>query len=310
LLNPPPPPKLPQHNNTPSEPRRRVSRDGYVDWSTDPASDDDYHKKIKVPRLKKGQSRGRKWDHLRTAEPVIVTGHSAEPASKWRDFIQSSTYGRMDHEETTVVDPEYLNQLQPSFNQPFDMPQPSEKPKERVTLSRLWKILVQHPLVPLGFRIAVLLTSIMALALSVRIYELENANKSDTAERTQAVVAIVVDCVAVPYIGYMTWDEYVGMPLGLRSASQKASLVLMDLFFIIFKAASTALSFEALVYHNSKDDRTLHFSRALTAFMLVGLVSWSLTFTVNVFRLVDKLNPHEEQQSMKWKLKAMEDGLA
>src|SRR5690242_11944287 len=60
LLNPPPPPKLPQHNNTPSEPRRRTSRDGYVDWSIDPASDDDYHKKIKVPRLKKGQSRGRK----------------------------------------------------------------------------------------------------------------------------------------------------------------------------------------------------------------------------------------------------------
>lgn len=225
--------------------------------------------------------------------------------------MQSTQYGRTYEEESHVVSTSFLDELQPTFNQPFQMPKPSKKPKEKMTPIKFWKVLVQHPMVPLVLRVIVLITSIIALSLSVRIYELEHdQNRIESAERTQSLVAIVIDCLAIPYIGYMTWDEYTGQPLGLRSASQKASLVLMDLFFIIFKAASTALSFEALVYHTNHDDVTVHHSRALASFMFVGLAAWSFSFTVNVFRLVYKLDVSEDEIGSRWMIKSVESGFA
>jgi hypothetical protein len=87
----------------------------------------------------------------------------------------------------------------------------------------------------------------------------------------------------------MTWDEYTGKPLGLRSAMSKISLILLDLVFIIFKSASTALAFESFIYHNTLQSSIIHLSMALAAFQLVGLISWSMTFTINVFRTVKRL---------------------
>jgi hypothetical protein len=93
----------------------------------------------------------------------------------------------------------------------------------------------------------------------------------------------------------MTWDEYTGKPLGLRPPTQKISLILMDLFFIIFKSISTTLAFEALVRHNTLANLLeLRYSQALAAFQIVSLISWTLTFTVNVFRLVQRLGGGEE----------------
>ena len=254
--------------------------------------------------LGKNAERGRKWDHLRTAEPVIVPRYSrATPGSPWRDFLQSSRYGRLPNEEfTEVVDPEVLDKLQPNFNNPVDVPRADDASRSRVTRTvvlykRAWNLILRHPLVPLAFRLIVLLTSIMALALSARIFQIESLERETSSEITQSIVAIVVDTVAIPYIGYMTWDEYTGKPLGLRPAAQKVSLVLMDLFFIIFKSSSTTLAFEALVYHNAGDVPVRQYSQALAAFQTVSLISWSLTFAVNVFRLVQKLGGREDDGS-------------
>lgn len=193
------------------------------------------------------------------------------------------------------MDPEVLDELQPGFNTPIDIPElkgaaGAKSTRTKVLYKRLWNIILRHPLVPLAFRLTVLLTSTVALALAVKIYEVEHREDSaNSSELTQSIVAIVVDTVAIPYIGYMTWDEYTGKPLGLRATTQKISLVLMDLFFIIFKSASTALAFEALVYHNSEDRQTREYSQALASFQIIGLMSWSLTLSVSVFRLVQKL---------------------
>jgi hypothetical protein len=210
--------------------------------------------------------------------------------------LQSSRYGRLPNEEAEIFDPEVLEKLQPGFNNAAETPRLLEgtgkKPtRTRRLYKRIWRLILRHPLVPLAFRLTVLLTSIVALALSARIFEIEEHGglSRQSAERTQSLVAIVVDTIAVPYIGYMTWDEYTGKPLGLRQATAKISLVLMDLFFIIFKSASTTLAFETLVNHNSFDSQTNQYSRALAAFQTVSLISWSFTFTVNVFRLVQKL---------------------
>ncbi|KAM7214330.1 hypothetical protein V8F06_010315 [Rhypophila decipiens] len=306
LGRPPPLAHRPHHNNSPDEPSRRVSRDGFVYESVglEEANKTARDRLLHVLKRKNGAERGRKWDHLRSAEPVIVHRYARSTSnSPWLDFVHSSQYGHMPNEDSVILGPEVLEKLQPNFNNPVDIQPPldayrTRKARTRALYKRIWQAILQHPLVPLAFRLIVLLTSIIALALSARIFEIEKSQDNDnTSERTQAIVAVVVDTVAIPYIGYMTWDEYTGKPLGLRRATQKIALVLMDLFFIIFKSASTALAFEALVFHNSNDIQVRQYSQALTAFQTVSLIAWSLTFAVNVFRLVAKLGGGEDDRS-------------
>jgi hypothetical protein len=282
-----------------------VSRDGYV--YENPAVLGLEGARTSRARLRKflkrkdGAERGRKWDHLRSAEPVIVPRFSrATPDSPWKGYVLSSRYGRLPNEEAEIVHPGMLDTLQPGFNTPVDIPElkgafGGKSARTKVLYKRLWEIILRHPLVPLAFRLTVLLTSIIAMALAVKIYQTEHRDGiQHSSELTQSIVAIVVDTVAIPYIGYMTWDEYTGKPLGLRAATQKIALVLMDLFFIIFKSASTALAFEALVYHNSNDRQTREYSQALAAFQIIGLISWSFTLSVSVFRLVHKLGGNDD----------------
>lgn len=195
-----------------------------------------------------------------------------------------------------------LNKLQPTFNNPIDVPynphdaKTSRRKRTLALYKRIWNMAVRHSLAPLLFRLTVMITSIVALGIAARIHELEDKDDNDSAEETQSIVAVVVDCVAIPYIGYMIWDEYTGKPLGLRSAVSKMSLILLDLIFIIFKSASTALAFESLIYHNLAHRAVRHFSEALAAFMLIGLIAWTLNFTVNIFRTVERLGGGEDDE--------------
>ncbi|KAG5745837.1 hypothetical protein H9Q69_012817 [Fusarium xylarioides] len=306
LLRPPTRAVPPQHNSSPSDPQRRISKDGFID-PQDPLAGQGQETRGKIPhfmRYGRASMRGRKWDHLRSAEPVIVPGHkpalTSQPNIAWQDFVQSSSWGRMTNEDSKVVDVEALNDLQPNFNTPARHPYDaqeariSRKKRTLALYKRLWNIAIRHSLAPLVFRLSVMVTSIIALAIAARIHQLEDVDSTDSAEETQSIVAVAVDCVAIPYIGYMIWDEYTGKPLGLRSVVSKISLILLDLFFIIFKSASTALAFESLVYHNLSDTAVRSLSKALAAFMLMGLIAWTMNFAVNIFRTVERLGGGED----------------
>ncbi len=246
--------------------------------------------------------RGRKWDHLRSAEPVIVAGYNAsgwqQPVT-WQDFLHSSAWGHMPNEKSEVVDYQVLNTLQPNFNRDTDMdvsftrPYKSRSQKTLALPKRIWNVAVRHTLSPLIFRLTVMVTSILAMGIAARIYKVEGTIRKDSAERTQSLVAVVVDCVAIPYSAYMIWDEYTGKPLGLRSAISKISLILLDLFFIIFKSASTALAFESLLYHNIHSTEIQNLADAQASFMHIGLISWTMNLTVNIFRTVERLGGGE-----------------
>lgn len=106
-------------------------------------------------------------------------------------------------------------------------------------------------------------------------------------------MAIIVDVVALPYIVYITFDEYVGKPLGLRSPRAKMRLILVDLLFIVFESANLALAFDALreangsctaTYQSSKDSDICDRAKALVSFLFIGLVAWIATFTISIFR--------------------------
>ena len=249
-------------------------------------------------RYGRGSKRGRKWDHLRSADPVILKGYTsatARPAMAWQDFIHSSAWAHMPNEESEVVDQDLFKKLQPTFDKPVDVPPSSARLKasrRRRTLAfskRVWNLVIRHTLSPLVFRLAVMIASILALAIACRVFELADAQAQNSAERTQSVVAIIVDSMAIPYTGYMIWDEYTGKPLGLRSGVTKISLILLDLFFIIFKSASTSLAFQSLAYHHVRGTMIRDYASALAAFMLIGLIAWTMNFIVNIFRTIERL---------------------
>ena len=296
--------------------KRRVSKDGFVEWV------DEKHEhvsKLPVFLRKRADRPGRRWDHLRTADPVIMglgyRNPHEDPYARWRDFVHSSAYGLDPEVEHDVVPYEVLQEQMPGLDRPVQMPPHTLAPtvrrsRKKTLLRRLKDFVLRHPIAPLIFRLIVLITTISALVVAVNMFKRERGDNTDTdtePETSQSKIAIIIDTVAIPYIVYMTWDEYTGKPLGLRPPGQKVSLTLLDLVFIAFKSASTALAFEALVYHTGNTQVIAdgaareaelvnkRLAEALAALMLVGLSSWILNFTISVFRLAEKMGGLDDE---------------
>ncbi|CAK7232491.1 hypothetical protein SCUCBS95973_008277 [Sporothrix curviconia] len=247
------------------------------------------------------------------------------PETQWRGFIESSRYPHSPNEKSEIIDDEEMARLYPDFGyngvlRPkvgggdggggvghFHHSHNRSKYSDKAFYERIWQTLLHHPLGPLACRLTVLMTSIVALIIAATIFRHEklgslsglgdgDRTSNDISslqladmqqERSQIIVAIVVDIVAIPYIGYITVDDYTGKPLGLRPTQARIRLILTDLFFIIFKSASTALGFEAMIFFNTEQSQGL--LRALGIFELIGLVSWALTLTINIFREIARL---------------------
>lgn len=288
-----------------------MSNDGYVE-----ESDDEFREPLKAAPTtglfgNREPNRGRKWDHAREGNPVIMQSQRGKNANEWSSFIKSSMYGPQQGESGKHVDSEYLDELTPGYKTPWVGDAPNQDPEKALGLLHskkkrlLWyqraqRSILSHPLVPLAFRLTVLTTSAIALGLSASIYHL--TNRTQFAQTASAVMAIIVDCIALPYIGYITWDEYTGKPLGLRHPKAKMRLVLLDLFFIIFESANLSLAFQAITDHEGsclasenatqgqarkKIDGTLCAQeKALASILFVALVAWSLTFAVSMIRYV------------------------
>src|SRR3569833_3748048 len=108
----------PQRNSSPSSPRRAAG--GFVTTTTNTTDDSDPEAGAApgrdespsaasrlLPQLFKRRA-GRRWDHLRSSEPVLVPQrrlvHSSQQASPWRVFVQASRYPHIPNEESEVVD--------------------------------------------------------------------------------------------------------------------------------------------------------------------------------------------------------------
>ena len=112
-------------------------------------------------------------------------------------------------------------------------------------------------------------------------------------------MAIVVDAVAIPYIFIITHDEYFSKPLGLRPPAAKLRLVLVDLAFIVFESANLALAFESMAGVDgsceAQADRlrkaVCSRSKSLASVLLIALVAWLFTFTISMFRMVERIGP-------------------
>lgn len=79
-------------------------------------------------------------------------------------------------------------------------------------------MMLKNPLIPLLFRITVLAFSATALGIAATIYVQVNGVNTDAdpenncSSRPSTDMAIIVGSIAVPYIGFVTWDEYTAKP--------------------------------------------------------------------------------------------------
>lgn len=108
-----------QHHYDPTQFARKVSQDGYVD-EYDEAAHGLLEKKTKTGFFGGHQEpvRGRKWDHARESEPVILQAGIQNP-TKWSAYIKSSMYGPAIGEDSELVSNDVLQQQTPGYEKPW-----------------------------------------------------------------------------------------------------------------------------------------------------------------------------------------------
>lgn len=175
-----------------------------------------------------------------------------------------------------------------------------EDPMKSVRRQQLWynriqRSLLRSPGVPLILRLTVWVFSLAALALGGSIQHLSSSFGSPRT--SSSLMAIIVDAVALVYLVYITYDEYMSKPLGLRSPRAKARLILLDLFFIVFDSANLALAMQSLSavegscttaninqVESLRDGAVCDRQKALASVLLIALLAWLMTFVISVLR--------------------------
>lgn len=95
-----------------------MSKDGYVDiYDETPKSTEKKHESGFFGH--KEPVRGRKWDHVREGDPVIMQSNGHVASSPWRTYIKSSMYGPAPSEDNRKVNEEFLQQQTPGFDRPW-----------------------------------------------------------------------------------------------------------------------------------------------------------------------------------------------
>ncbi|ODQ66091.1 hypothetical protein NADFUDRAFT_10867, partial [Nadsonia fulvescens var. elongata DSM 6958] len=169
---------------------------------------------------------------------------------------------------------------------------------------KLTFILLNNPYVPLTLRAIIFVLSIIALALASSVYRYSGSFKPSINQQPSTIMAVVVQTTALVYLVYITYDEYTGKPIGLRSPKDKMKLIMLDLLFIIFSSANLSLAFNTLYdekwvcrpidplaqsaqvpYNHVICTR----QRGLASFLFMILSMWVTTFTVSIFRLVERV---------------------
>lgn len=251
-----------------------------------------------------------------------------QPTSRWISFARASAYPRENlHGEK--VEPEWLDQNMTDYSKPWlanhngddleagDDVYRAFRRQRRAWYTRAHHTVMRNPFIPLGFRLLVITFAAIAMGLGASIWH-ENRIISECIAQPQgrrsrfcgglvgqggvvysrdpsALMTIIVDAVSIIYSIYITYDEYFSKPLGLRSPAAKLRLVLLDLFFIVFQAATISLVFNSLhvAYGPCKFGQgSLRYERvctranALSAMLLISLLAWMMTFSVSILRYV------------------------
>jgi len=174
--------------------------------------------------------------------------------------------------------------------------------RRKVWYKRTQTVLLNNPMVPLAFRACTWVLSLLSLALAISVFTLSKT--INFPQNAGTYMAITVSTVALCYLIYITFDEYSSQPLGLRSPKAKMRLILLDVLFISFAAANLALAFDAVFQRDSacrsvnvydpfstpKVGSLCQRLKALSALIILTLGAWLISFSVSVFRLVERVS--------------------
>ncbi|OOQ82504.1 hypothetical protein PEBR_38737 [Penicillium brasilianum] len=230
--------------------------------------------------------------------------------SRWATFSRMIQYPREYVDESKEVSSDWLNDNHANYSEPWrgnlldgdspEHPLHINTRRREIWIKRFQTSLLRSPMVPLFLRLTVWCFSLSALALGGSIQHL--SDKGHTDQGPSALMAIIVDAVALVYLVYITFDEYTSKPLGLRSPSAKARLILLDLFFIVFDSANLSLAFNSLSevtgscteaevnqVFDPRNDHICIRQKALASVLLIALLAWLLTFCLSVLRLVERV---------------------
>ncbi|KAJ5950546.1 uncharacterized protein N7479_008959 [Penicillium vulpinum] len=229
--------------------------------------------------------------------------------SRWVTFSRAIQYPAGTGREGQHVTSEWLNENHGDYLQPWrgkhlegDSPEyPLHSGARRdVWIKRFNNKILRSPMIPLILRMTVWCFSLSALALGGSIQHM--ADQGNRSLGPSALMAIIVDAVALVYLLYITFDEYTSKPLGLRSPSAKVRLLLLDIFFIVFDSANLSLAFASLSevtgscteaevnqVVDPRNDGICVRQKALASVLLVALLAWLMTFSISVLRLVERV---------------------
>ncbi|KAF3397823.1 Regulator of phospholipase D SRF1 [Penicillium rolfsii] len=249
-------------------------------------------------------------DFAQVHDPSFSEEDMPSRESRWATFARMIQYPREYIDESKEVTPDWLNENHADYAGPWrgklldgdspEHPLHINARRREIWTKRFQTSLLRSPIVPLILRLTVWCFSLSALALGGSIQHL--SNKGHTDQGPSALMAIIVDAVALVYLVYITFDEYTSKPLGLRSPSAKARLILLDLIFIVFDSANLSLAFNSLSEvtgscteaevnqrFDPRNDRICVRQKALASVLLVALLAWLLTFCLSVLRLVERV---------------------
>ncbi len=168
---------------------------------------------------------------------------------------------------------------------------------------KLMKIMLNNPHVPLSLRAITFIFTVCALGLAGAVF-VHSKNSSHTVpQQPSTIMAICVQSIALVYLVWITSDEYSSKQLGLRDPAAKMRLIMLDLLFIIFSSANLSLTFNTLYDKTwvctlpSNSDRNSPYignicsrQRGLAGILFLVLCMWVMTFTVSIFRLVERVS--------------------
>ena len=90
--------------------------------------------------------------------------------------------------------------------------------RQERTVRLFWRLLLKNPFIPLVLRLIILAFTTSSLALAAKVAKEVHAVNADTDQvnncstRASTYMALCVGSVAIPWLGWVTWDEYMSKP--------------------------------------------------------------------------------------------------
>lgn len=115
-------------------------------------------------------------------------------------------------------------------------------------------------------------------------------------QRSNLIMNLYINSLAIVYNTYISFDEFTGKPLGLRSPISKIRLILIDLLFIIFENTNFCFSFNSFTNNrricgNNSGVILLicQRQRVLTILIFVLELLWITIFAISITRVIEKV---------------------